>query len=135
MQWDASRHAGFTTGTPWIGVNPNYREINVAAAEEDSDSVLHWYRRLSALRTAHMTLVYGDYALLEPGERVFAYARTLENERFTVLLNWSGTATVVELPPDWAAACVTRVASNYPDVADAAGRMALKPWEARLYCR
>ncbi len=91
MQWDASPRAGFTTGTPWLAVNPNHREINAEAAWADPDSVLHHYRRLIELRHTRPVVVGGDYRLLLPDHPgVFAYRRTLGEEVLTVVANLSG---------------------------------------------
>ncbi len=91
VQWDASAHAGFTAGTPWLPVNPNYIEINAEAARKDPDSVFHHYRRLIALRHTLPVVVDGDYRLLVPDdEQVFAYVRTLGGTTLTVLANLSG---------------------------------------------
>ena len=90
MQWDASENAGFTTGTPWIAVNPNYREINAAAEISDPDSVFSYYQRLIALRHKYDLIVYGDFLpLLEDDPAVYAYERRLGNERLLVACNWT----------------------------------------------
>ena len=90
MQWDASENAGFTTGTPWIAVNPNYREINAAAEISDPDSVFSYYQRLIALRHKYDIIVYGDFLpLLEDDPAVYAYERRLGNERLLVACNWT----------------------------------------------
>ena len=90
MQWDASENAGFTTGTPWIAVNPNYREINAAAEISDPDSVFSYYQRLIALRHKYDIIVYGDFLpLLEDDPTVYAYERRLGNERLLVACNWT----------------------------------------------
>jgi oligo-1,6-glucosidase len=89
MQWDSSPNAGFSTGTPWIGVNPNYTRINVAAQENDPESVLNYTRKLIAFRKGHPALIYGDYqVILEDHPQVYAYWRTLPDERILVLLNF-----------------------------------------------
>lgn len=90
MQWDASENAGFTTGTPWIAVNPNYREINAAAEISDPDSVFSYYQRLIALRHKYDIIVYGDFLpLLEDDPAIYAYERRLGNERLLVACNWT----------------------------------------------
>ena len=90
MQWDASENAGFTTGTPWLAVNPNYREINAAAEISDPDSVFSYYQRLIALRHKYDIIVYGDFLpLLEDDPAVYAYERRLGNERLLVACNWT----------------------------------------------
>jgi oligo-1,6-glucosidase len=104
MQWSAAEHAGFTDGEPWINVNPNHEEINVEAARDDPDSVWHYYRDLIDLRKEHDVLVYGEYDLLLPDhDSIWAYTRTLGNERVVVALNVSATPTTVDLEPEAAA--------------------------------
>ena len=96
VQWDASPHAGFTTGTPWLPVNANHAEINAEAARKDPDSVFHHYRRLIALRHTLPVVVHGDYRLLLPDdEQVFAYERALDGTTLTVLANLSGSPAAV----------------------------------------
>ena len=90
MQWDASKNAGFTTGTPWIAVNPNYKKINVADQLKREDSVFHYYQKLIRLRKENEIIVYGNYELLLPDdENIFAYIRTLDNQKLLVVCNFS----------------------------------------------
>ncbi len=100
VQWTGEDLAGFTTGTPWIGINPNGREINVARQDREPDSVLNHFRRLTRLRKAHPVLVYGDYEPLLPEDpRIFAYVRSLRGVSLLVVMNWSEEAVEIELPP------------------------------------
>ena len=90
MQWDASENAGFTTGTPWIAVNPNYKKINVEDQLKREDSVFHYYQKLIRLRKENEIIVYGNYELLLPeDENIFAYIRTLDNQKLLVVCNFS----------------------------------------------
>ena len=90
MQWDASANAGFTTGKPWIAVNPNYKKINVADQLKREDSVFHYYQKLIRLRKENEIIVYGNYELLLPeDENIFAYKRTLDNQKLLVVCNFS----------------------------------------------
>ena len=90
MQWDASENAGFTTGKPWIAVNPNYKKINVADQLKREDSVFHYYQNLIRLRKENEIIVYGNYELLLPeDENIFAYTRTLDNQKLLVVCNFS----------------------------------------------
>ena len=90
MQWDASENAGFTTGTPWIAVNPNYKKINVADQLKREDSVFHYYQKLIRLRKENEIIVYGNYELLLPeDENIFTYTRTLDNKKLLVVCNFS----------------------------------------------
>lgn len=99
MQWDGSQHGGFTTGTPWLQVNPNYRSINVEAAVRNPDSIYHYYRRLIALRKSYSVAVYGSYDLIMPEHpRIYAYTRTLEEERLLVIAHLFGGESRFELP-------------------------------------
>ncbi len=92
MQWDASENAGFTTGNPWLPLNPNYTTLNVAAEEQNPQSVLNHFKKMTALRTSNEVLVYGDYTLLqEEHKQVYAYTRKLDNIEVLILLNFSDT--------------------------------------------
>jgi oligo-1,6-glucosidase len=99
MQWDDSENGGFTKGTPWLKVNPNYVDINVKAAKADNDGVWPWYQALIALRKREKTLVYGKYEpIMEHSDAVFAYRRTDANGDFLVLVNLSDHDVKVDLP-------------------------------------
>ena len=97
MQWSAGKNAGFTTGEPWIMLNPNHTRINAEAEEGDPDSVLNYYRALIALRNGTPALLRGDWReLLPENGQIVAYVRELEGEEYTVLCNLSGERA--ELP-------------------------------------
>lgn len=99
MQWDDSTNAGFTVGTPWIPVNPNYREINAKEQLARETSVFHYYRKLIELRKQYEIIVYGSYALLMPeSEEIFAYKRMLGEQELFVACNFTKTRTVCEIP-------------------------------------
>lgn len=99
MQWTDGPQAGFSTGRPWLAVNPNAGEINAAAAVADQGSIYHYVQALTALRHQHPALIYGDYAdLLPDDEKLFVYTRTLGEARVLVALNFSRDQAVVELP-------------------------------------
>ena len=90
MPWDTSENAGFTTGTPWLALNPNYKKINVADQLRREDSVFHYYQKLIKLRKEYEIIVYGKYELLLPDdEHIFAYVRTLGNQKLLVVCNFS----------------------------------------------
>ncbi len=129
MQWDASPGAGFTTGTPWIAINPNHVSINVAAEGADAASVLAYYKRLIALRKAHPVMVHGAYALLENTDaRLWAYTRTHGTDRLLVLCNLSPDT----LPCPTGMEAGALLIGNYPDLAsDVASD--LRPYEARVH--
>lgn len=90
MHWDDSPCAGFTTGTPWLKMNPNYPQINAAQQLSSDDSVYHYYQQLIALRKQHEVVLYGKYELLEDeSESIWAFQRILGNEKIVVLCNFS----------------------------------------------
>ncbi len=103
MQWSADTNAGFTRGAPWIRVNPDYRTVNVAFAERDTSSVLHYFRRMIALRKSEPTLVYGRYRLLDrENPEVFAYTRTLNGRTLMVALSFSPAGGRTAIPSGYA---------------------------------
>ena len=126
MQWDASEHAGFTTGTPWLAVNPNHVEINAEAATADPNSVFHHYRRLIELRHTEPVVAHGDFHMLLPDdERVYAFTRRLDGVELLVLGNFTGDAVTAEVDPAWEEA----------DVLIGSAGLALGPWEGRVLRR
>lgn len=99
MQWDRTPNGGFTTGKPWLHVNPNYTEINVEANLEDSDSVFHCYRKLIELRKDNPIVVWGDFELAGGvPDQVFMYFRRYEGQTWLVTANFSGEPITLELP-------------------------------------
>ncbi|MBP3475108.1 MAG: alpha-glucosidase [Lachnospiraceae bacterium] len=99
MQWDDSEQAGFTTGTPWIAVNPNYKEINAKEQVERADSVFHYYQKLIALRKQYDIIVYGDYELLLPdSEEIYSYIRTYGEQKLLVICNFTEKEISYEMP-------------------------------------
>jgi oligo-1,6-glucosidase len=98
MQWDDSENAGFTEGTPWKRVNENYKEINVAAQNKDPNSVLSHFRKMVKLRNDNLVLVYGDYELLDSEHpTIYAYTRTLDEDKMLILLNFSAEVSTIDL--------------------------------------
>ena len=127
MQWNAEKNAGFTSGTPWIPLNPNYKTINVSIQEEDPDSILHFYRKTIALRKAHSTLVYGNYQDLAPDDlHIFAYRRWDANGSFWIIHNCSDQQQPF---PKKFKPQSDPIFGNYP----ADDSMELRPWESRIY--
>ena len=136
MQWDASEHAGFTTGTPWIPANPNHTEINAEAAVADPDSVFHHYRRLVELRHDEPAVAHGDFAMLLPEHpQVYAFTRTLGDRRLLVLVNMSGRPAAVELPDPEAWAGAESLLTNLLPGEEQSADGQLAPWEARVLRR
>jgi oligo-1,6-glucosidase len=139
MQWNAGRNAGFTDGEPWIRPNPNHAEINVEAAEADPDSVLHYYRKLIAMRKANPVMVYGDFEDIGGDDpHVYAYVRKLGDTAWIVVLNHSDDPGAFALPEPYAGRTLGLVLGNYPDADRQAqsGTIRLRPHEALiLSCR
>ena len=128
FQWDDSENAGFSTGTPWIMVNPNYKEINAKDQLEREDSVFHYYQKLIRLRKEQEVIVYGTYDLLLPdSKKIYAYTRTLGEEKLLVVCNFYEPEVSFELPEEFANG--TCLISNYPEVSLKA-EMTLRPYEA-----
>jgi oligo-1,6-glucosidase len=114
MQWSNSPNAGFTTGNPWMPINPNYVNINAAEQEGRPDSVLSFYRELIALRKAHPVIVHGSYEVFHMEHpEVFAYFRKSEEETLYVCCNFSKEAAAFPLPEGYENAQV--LLSNLPD--------------------
>ncbi len=126
MQWDDSSQGGFTTGTPWMPVNPNYREINAKAALEDPDSVFYFYQKLIALRKSCPVIVHGEYRLLLPdSEELFVYERRLGDERLLTACNFTDRDVEFVMPKEFEGGkCLI---ANYKEPGEA-GR--LRPYEA-----
>ena len=136
MQWDSTAAAGFTTGEPWIAVNPNHVDINAAAQVGDPGSVFGHFKALVQLRHADPVVAYGDFTMLLPDDpRVYAYTRSWQGSALLVLGNLSGEEALAEVVDEalWAAAEL--VSGNYPPDVAANRRIVLRPWEARVYRR
>ncbi|MCB0566769.1 MAG: alpha-glucosidase [Phaeodactylibacter sp.] len=132
MQWDGSENAGFTTGTPWLPVNPNYTTVNVEAEAAAPNSCLNYFRKMVKFRKDNPVLVYGDYELVRPEhEQVYAYTRTLGDAKMLVLLNFSDQAAGIELPAGLNAGEV--LINNYDAVEAAGSAVNLKPYQAVVY--
>ena len=127
MQWNAGENAGFTTGTPWVPLNPNYTEINAEAALADPDSVFHYYRRLIELRKTIPEFRYGRFYLLDSqNEKVFAYTRDTRTGHMLVVCNFTDEYVDYDIPESFHG-CEYLI-GNYPP--DKYPR--LRPYEAAI---
>lgn len=135
VQWNDSEHAGFTSGTPWIQVNPNYKEINANKAMADENSVFHYYKRLIELRKKHEIIVYGTYDLiLEEDENIYAYTRTLNDEMLLVITNFSDQPSVFKCPERISYSSKEWLIGNYEvNKNEEIKEFTLQPYEARVY--
>lgn len=128
MQWDDSAYAGFSTATPWIMVNPNYTKINARDQVNREDSVFKYYQKLIKLRHESELIVYGTYDLiLDDDKDIYAYIRTLGDEKLIVYCNFSENTCKVEIPEEFVNKKV--LISNYSD-AKANPKITLRPYEA-----
>lgn len=133
MQWENTTNGGFTSGTPWIKVNTNYKEINVEQEEKNKDSILHFYREMIGFRKAHPVLVDGHFQpILEEHQYIIAYSRENKKEKLLVVINLSGKKIkaekhlmgLLEEEP---------VLMNYKGVRDREQKIVLHPYEGRIY--
>jgi oligo-1,6-glucosidase len=136
MQWDATEHAGFTTGLPWLPVNPNHTHINAEVARADPDSVFHHYRRLIELRHAEPVVAHGDFTmLLADHEHLYAFTRRLDDVELLVVANFSDATLPAAVPDASAWKGAELVLGNAPPPDAAGDAIVLGPWEARVYRR
>lgn len=135
MQWSDDLNAGFTTGKPWMKVNQNFRNINVDLALENPNSIYHYYKKLIDLRKENKVLVYGAYDLiLEEHDQIYAYTRTLNNEKMLIITNLFPQITKFVLPADLTVESTELLISNYEvDNGDEIKEITLSPYEARVY--
>jgi trehalose-6-phosphate hydrolase len=133
MQWTDEANAGFTTGTPWIDLARNYREINVEKSIQDPDSIFYHYQKLIRLRKTYDIISNGDYRLLiEDDPAVFAYMRNWQNEHLLVISNFYGNTVDVSLPVE-VVQNPSIIISNYKDSQTTWGELRLRPYESIVY--
>ncbi|MEH7460511.1 alpha-glucosidase [Bacillus thuringiensis] len=134
MQWNSEENAGFTTGAPWFGMNPNYKEINVDVQQTDANSILNFYKKMVALKKEHEVFTYGTYdLLLEDHPQIYAYTRMLRDEKVVVISNISKSEAVYE--EDLFELERNRLLLNNYEVEahDAVTTITLQPFETRIY--
>ena len=133
FQWNSTSNAGFTTGTPWIKVNPNYTMINEEEENKDKNSVLNYFRKVVQLRKDHLDLVYGKYTLLDKANTdVYAYTREGEGENLLVLLNFTSHDAKANI--DMNLKNATMLLTNYRSAPTLnKTTILLKPYEAVVY--
>ena len=126
MQWTSGWHAGFTTGTPWLPVNPNCVEINAEAALDDPYSVFYYYKRLIELRKTVPVIRFGSFELVDPdSEQVFAYTRDSADQHLLVVCNFTGEEIAWDIPAEYQEAEI--LLTNYEPTPGI-----LKPYEAMM---
>lgn len=133
FQWDSTVNAGFTSGTPWLKLNPNYRTINQTQQEKDPTSCLNYFRSLTALRKANQALIYGKYTLLDKANpAVYAYSREEDGQKLLILLNFSDSNATTEVSISAEAKVILSNYNQAPVSADK-GSITLRPYEAVIY--
>ena len=134
VQWSAEKNAGFTTGSPWFNVNPNYTRVNVAAQEEDPDSLLNFYRALLAYRKREPLVLWGDYKEHFPKDRNFyVYERSHEGRKLLVICYFGSRPRAFTAPAGMALSRGKLVFANYKNAPLAGEGFTARPWELRVY--
>ena len=134
MQWSKENNAGFTTGTPWLKVNKNYKYINVEQAINDENSILYYYKKLIKLRRESDVIKYGDYKLiLEEHPEIFAYTRSWNDDNILVICNFYGNTINVFLGEEYSEKDSQIILSNYKDAKILGRDIKLRPYEAIVY--
>ena len=134
MQWDSTNYAGFSENTPWIDVNENYKSINVESQLANENSVLNFYKKLIKIRKENPSLIYGRYdMILEEDEKIYAYTRTLDNDKYVVIVNLSDEEALYKYD-DLDLIYENLMLANYKVREHGILKeVVLKPYEARLY--
>ena len=125
MQWSKQPQAGFTTGHPWLAVNPNYQEINVEAALADPSSIFYTYQQLVALRKEQDWLISADFELVDTTDQVFAYQRVDGNQRYLIVVNLSSQVQSFELEQDYQEVLISNT-----NVEQVKQTKVMEPWDA-----
>ncbi|MEZ8290246.1 alpha-glucosidase [Vibrio sp. 10N.237.312.B06] len=131
MHWNNQPNAGFSDGTPWIELNPNYPEINVESALADPSSIFYHYKTLIELRKAHPAIVYGSFIpVFEEHDKVFAYVRELDGEKLFVVCNFSNDNLTLDMPEQYQTQTLDCLINNYQTVTELSAKLELAPYES-----
>ena len=134
VQWDSGRNAGFSEAEPWFPVNPNYREINVAAQNDDPDSLLNFYRRLVRFKLEEPVAIYGDYREICPdSDKIYAYLREFEGKKLLVVCSFTSETVRFEAPEELRLDRAEPVFTNYEYNYIVANGFTMRPYEVRVY--
>lgn len=134
VQWNNSVNAGFTKGTPWIGVADNYLQINAEIALQDPNSIFNHYKELNKLRKEYEVITFGDYQLIsEDHEQIFAYTRTYQEEILLVVNNFYEKETTFDFPKELKFRKRTILLSNYLNSSIDLDHLTLSPYESIVY--
>lgn len=136
MQWSAEANAGFTTGNPWLGMNPNYTTINVEQQLNDPESILHFYKKIIKMKKDHEVFTYGVYDLiLEDHEQIYAYTRTLDSEQAIVITNLSDQPADYEFDGFPLESSKLLLSNQEVEQHGPVTALTLKPYETRVYVK
>lgn len=127
IQWNESAQAGFTTGTPWLEVNPNYKSINVQDALNDSNSIFYTYKKLIQLRKDNPIMIWGDFKLLETEPDIFVFERIYQSEKWLIVNNFSNDIHRLQLPDIKPGSMIIQ---NYDHAITDVSNLELQPWES-----
>ncbi|MEZ9442110.1 alpha-glucosidase [Vibrio sp. 10N.222.54.F12] len=131
MHWNNQPNAGFSDGTPWIELNPNYPEINVESALADPSSIFYHYKTLIELRKAHPAIVYGSFIpVFEEHDKVFAYVRELDGEKLFIVCNFSNDNLTLDMPEQYQTQTLDCLINNYQTVTELSAKLELAPYES-----
>ena len=131
MHWNNQTNAGFSDGTPWIELNPNYPEINVESALADPSSIFYHYKTLIELRKAHPAIVYGSFIpVFKEHDQVFAYVRELDGEKLFVVCNFSNDNLTLDMPEQYQTQTLDCLINNYQTVTELSAKLELAPYES-----
>ena len=134
VQWDDSAYAGFSTVEPWFNLNENYKEINVAQAETDENSILNYYRKLLKFRKEHEVAIYGDYKEhYKNSDKLFVYERNLDGEKILVVCSFSEKSVNFEAPSGIDLSKGELVLANYKLTPVTNNSFVTRPYECRVY--
>ncbi|MER2002028.1 MAG: alpha-glucosidase [Carnobacterium inhibens] len=131
IPWDDSLNGGFTTGTPWLALNPNYKELNVKEDRQNKESIFNYYKELIRLRKEHDLIVWGSYKeLLQNDPQLFVYERSYQDETWLIIINFYEKATIYKNQDQ---KVDTIIISNYSDSGKNLEQLSLRPFESVVY--
>ncbi len=134
MQWSSDDNAGFSKGTPWQAVNPNYKEINVEADLKSDNSIIDFYKKVIAIKKENKTAIYGDFKEYNHADRnTYSYSRTLDTNHLFVVANFKNTEEIYKIPSELLKEDLKAVLSNCQDTAIKDSAIVLAPYQATLY--
>lgn len=134
MQWSAAENAGFTTGKPWMMVNPNYTEVNVEQQQGDPDSILNFYKKIIAYRKGNEVIRYGTFEEYYPkSNKIFCYERNYNGKRLFIVASFSDKNVAFKVPKGYSFKNSKLVLNNYDDAPVVLSSYVLRPYEAVAY--